>query len=217
MQGTTLALLLDRDQAAQKQGKRAASFRSARAARADRASDAQSDGRARPRDRALREGAAVSGEQLAQARQRVGNRREWLESLRASLRDHVALAQELDLEPFPHGTLGVQLTAEVNAIRAELGLSGHTLRRRRRAIPRERREEVFERDGYRCKECGWQCPTVVEPAPAGLAARECARLRRLTIEHRLPVAEGGTNAVENLLTCCSWCNQEKGRDLPEAA
>jgi 5-methylcytosine-specific restriction endonuclease McrA len=159
----------------------------------------------------------VNSEALQEARQRIGERCEWLASLRASLREHVALAQELGLEPFPHGTLGVQLTAEVNAIRAELGLSGHALRRRRRAIPRERREEVFKRDGYRCKECGWHCPTVVEPASPDLSEKERARLRRLTVEHILPVAEDGTNAIENLATLCSCCNHEKGRELPDAA
>jgi 5-methylcytosine-specific restriction endonuclease McrA len=159
----------------------------------------------------------VSGEQLAQARQRVGNRREWLESLRTSLRDHVALAQELDLEPFQFGALGTQLAAEVNAVRAELGLSGHAVRRRRRVVPKALRRQVFERARWRCAECGWHCPTEVEPETPGMSAKDLARRRRLTIEHIVPFAEGGTNDPENLACLCNACNWEKARALPDAA
>lgn len=32
----------------------------------------------------------------------------------------------------------------------------------------------------------------------------------LTIDHILPIAAGGTNAIENLTVCCAGCNREKG-------
>lgn len=77
--------------------------------------------------------------------------------------------------------------------RHRISLGGQHARRRISAL---RREAIFERDGYRCVECGE------------------IRRRKLTIDHRIPLAHGGTNEDENLQTMCKECNNRKGDSLP---
>jgi hypothetical protein len=57
---------------------------------------------------------------------------------------------------------------------------------------RQNRIRVFERDGYLCRYCHKQ-------------------LTRLTatLDHVTPVAEGGDNSLENLVTACLDCNSRK--------
>ncbi len=55
------------------------------------------------------------------------------------------------------------------------------------------RFQVFSRDGYRCIYCG---ATGAEAA--------------LHIDHKVSVAEGGTDEIENLATACDRCNLGKG-------
>ena len=60
------------------------------------------------------------------------------------------------------------------------------------------RFEVLRSNGYRCQLCG---------ATAGDGAR-------LEVDHKVPVAKGGTDDPENLWTLCFGCNRGKGvRDL----
>ena len=54
---------------------------------------------------------------------------------------------------------------------------------------------IFTRDGYRCVKCDAD----------GTDTRN-----DLTIEHRIPVSAGGTNAEWNLETLCRSCNSRKG-------
>ena len=62
-----------------------------------------------------------------------------------------------------------------------------------------RREEIFERDGYRCVYCGAQ----FEPA-------------ELTVDHVQPRVRGGDNTPGNVVTACGGCNTAKGhRKLAE--
>jgi len=65
-----------------------------------------------------------------------------------------------------------------------------------------RRYEVFERDGWMCQICG----APIDPdakAPDSLAA---------VIDHRIPLAKGGTHGPENWQAAHSYCNSVK-RDL----
>jgi hypothetical protein len=66
----------------------------------------------------------------------------------------------------------------------------------RKAIGKKLRFEVFKRDEFSCVYCGATPPSVV-----------------LQIDHIHPVAEGGTNAIDNLITSCQPCNIGKGANL----
>jgi 5-methylcytosine-specific restriction endonuclease McrA len=68
--------------------------------------------------------------------------------------------------------------------------------RRKKPSPEVRRI-VFARDGFACVACG--------------------ATENLTVDHRLPRSRGGTNALENLQTMCSPCNNAKGNALPAGA
>lgn len=81
---------------------------------------------------------------------------------------------------------------------------------RRRAKIRGLRHEsvdpiaVFERDGWRCQICS--CRT-----PARLRGTRKADAPEL--DHRVPLAKGGTHTLDNLQTACRACNQEKSDRL----
>jgi len=64
---------------------------------------------------------------------------------------------------------------------------------KRKAISKKTRFEVFKRDGFTCAYCGGQPPKVV-----------------LHCDHIVPVAEDGTNDIDNLVTACDACNLGKG-------
>lgn len=59
---------------------------------------------------------------------------------------------------------------------------------------RANRRKVYERDGYTCRYCG----TPVTPYTA-------------TLDHLVPMAAGGTNGLDNLVTACLACNTRKGK------
>ncbi len=60
-------------------------------------------------------------------------------------------------------------------------------------IPPEVRQYVLERDGHRCQACG-----------AG---------KSLTIDHIIPLAQGGQNDLSNFRTLCRSCNSRKGKTI----
>lgn len=55
---------------------------------------------------------------------------------------------------------------------------------------------IFERDGFTCGYCGRRPPAV-----------------ELQVDHIIPRAKGGGDALMNLITCCSLCNMGKGARL----
>ena len=66
-----------------------------------------------------------------------------------------------------------------------------------RSVSQRTRFAVLERDGFRCVYCG--------------ATAEDAQL---VIDHVQPVADGGTDDIDNLATACRPCNEGKaGRPL----
>lgn len=64
-----------------------------------------------------------------------------------------------------------------------------------REVTQKKRRSIYERDGWACRYCGW-----VPPATG---------VEGLTLDHVVPVARGGDNSRDNLVTCCFSCNQEK--------
>ena len=62
----------------------------------------------------------------------------------------------------------------------------------RKPISTRRRFDVFKRDGFACQYCGAQPPAVL-----------------LECDHIIPVAEGGQNDIDNLVTACVPCNRGK--------
>ena len=63
---------------------------------------------------------------------------------------------------------------------------------KRKPLTRSIRHEVFKRDNYRCVECG--------------ATNKDTRLH---VDHIIPVAQGGTDELDNLQTLCEACNLSK--------
>ena len=59
---------------------------------------------------------------------------------------------------------------------------------------RENRIRVFERDGYICRYCQKQLTRFTA-----------------TLDHVTPIAEGGDNGLENLVTACLDCNSRKNK------
>jgi len=64
---------------------------------------------------------------------------------------------------------------------------------KRKPLSKKTRFEVFKRDGFVCGYCGSHPPSVI-----------------LEVDHIIPVAGGGENTEENLITSCFDCNRGKG-------
>jgi hypothetical protein len=92
------------------------------------------------------------------------------------------------LEP-PHGGVVANpvLTIEMIGLEEEV-----------RKISNSLRFEVFQRDQHTCQYCGRRVPEV-----------------ELEVDHVIPVARGGTDAFENLITSCRECNSGKSAKLIE--
>jgi len=64
---------------------------------------------------------------------------------------------------------------------------------KRKALSKKTRFDVFKRDEFVCQYCGDTPPRVI-----------------LEVDHIIPVADGGGNAIENLICSCFDCNRGKG-------
>ena len=74
-------------------------------------------------------------------------------------------------------------------------VEGNTGEPVRRTIPLKDRWAVLKRDNYRCAKCG--------------ASPSSDHKVVLEVDHIVPVARGGGNAISNLQTLCQSCNQGK--------
>ena len=142
------------------------------------------------------------------ALRRAAEREAFLERARETLRE--LAAESVALEPFPHGTFLDQLGHELLTLRAEHGdpLAVERRVRRNKKVAPAVRARVFRRDGYTCQQCGW--------TRADDHAEREKHYRAglyLTIDHVIPLAEGGPNHYANMQTLCSRCNQAKGKKL----
>lgn len=66
----------------------------------------------------------------------------------------------------------------------------------RKSLSKKTRFEVFKRDGFRCMYCGAHPPAAI-----------------LHVDHIDPVAKGGGNDIDNLVTACQPCNAGKSDRL----
>ena len=64
---------------------------------------------------------------------------------------------------------------------------------KRKGLSKKARFEVFKRDQFACQYCGAHPPAAI-----------------LHVDHIHPVAEGGSNDPDNLITACAACNGGKG-------
>lgn len=67
------------------------------------------------------------------------------------------------------------------------------------AVSKRTRFEVMRRDGHACRYCGAMAPDV-----------------KLHVDHVMPVALGGTDKPDNLVTACVDCNAGKTSTSPDA-
>jgi len=63
---------------------------------------------------------------------------------------------------------------------------------KRKSISKRLRFEIFKRDQFTCQYCGAHPPSVI-----------------LHVDHISPVAHGGLNEIDNLITSCESCNLGK--------
>jgi hypothetical protein len=66
---------------------------------------------------------------------------------------------------------------------------------KKKEIPSRLAKAVFERDAYRCQDCGGHVD--------------------LTIDHIVPESKGGPTVIDNLRACCRSCNSRKGHRLDD--
>jgi len=64
------------------------------------------------------------------------------------------------------------------------------------------RQSIYERDYYTCRYCGKQ----LEKGS-----------RALSLDHIIPVAKGGSQSIDSLVTACKSCNQKKWQRTPVEA
>ena len=90
-------------------------------------------------------------------------------------------------------TRGVKTyTKKLSGNSPKLVSSSPKYQRIRTPIPGVLRHEVFKRDGYKCVECGAKNNDTT-----------------LHIDHKTPIAQGGTDELDNLQTLCGKCNLAK--------
>lgn len=70
--------------------------------------------------------------------------------------------------------------------------------KRRSRVKRHAKETVIRLGEHRCALAGPHCTTVAT-----------------TVDHWVPLASGGANAMVNLRAACERCNQDKGVMMPD--
>lgn len=77
----------------------------------------------------------------------------------------------------------------------------------RRGYPRR---QVFARDNYTCAYCGWR-PTNPGTNREWVEQQDgTLKCNWLSVHHLVPVAQGGNNLLENLVTACWRCHRRFG-------
>ncbi|WP_316886341.1 HNH endonuclease [Ralstonia thomasii] len=112
-----------------------------------------------------------------------------IETFKRAVVDLVSAARPV--ARFGDGNCGYVIQEVISSLR-EAGLYAYTpaTKRKKAVIPQSLRQQVFERDAYRCLCCGSHLD--------------------LRADHVVPESEGGAASLENLQTLCLSCNSRKG-------
>jgi 5-methylcytosine-specific restriction endonuclease McrA len=113
----------------------------------------------------------------------------WQRALQLLFQGKVEVIEESDQE-----VRTVRLTIRVPAV---LRLLTYVPLTKKKQVIRFSRLNVFIRDQYLCQYCGNKFPKT-----------------QLTLDHVLPVVQGGGKSWENIVTACKPCNQRKGGRTP---
>lgn len=116
----------------------------------------------------------------------------WQRAMQLLFLGKVEVVEEYDRE-----IRTVRITLRVPAV---LRLLKYVPLRRRKQIMRFSRPNIFIRDNYHCQYCGSQFPK-----------------GQLTLDHVIPIVQGGSKSWENIVTACKPCNQRKGGRTPSQA
>src|SRR5690606_18629380 len=116
----------------------------------------------------------------------------WQRALQLLFQGKVEVVEEWDRE-----VRTINFTMKVPSV---LRLIHFVSLKRKKQIVRFSRTNVMLRDGFRCQYCGRR-------APRG----------QLTLDHVVPVVQGGRKSWSNIVTSCRPCNQRKGGRTPEQA
>lgn len=101
------------------------------------------------------------------------------------------------VEESEHEVRTVRLTIKVPAV---LRLLSYVPLTRKKQIVRFSRANIFLRDHHRCQYCGCKY-----------------NKNQLTLDHVVPIVQGGRKSWENIVTACKPCNQRKGGRTPAQA
>lgn len=104
--------------------------------------------------------------------------------------------QHVVLNSFKWASMLYQMDRPVHRITDEDGNLKAVVGKNKRAIATHVQWEVYRRDGYKCVYCRR------DDVP-------------LTIDHKIPVEQGGTDDKSNLCAACRKCNRRKGDMTPK--
>lgn len=116
----------------------------------------------------------------------------WQKAIQLLFQGKVEVIEESDRE-----VKTVRLTIRVPAV---LRLLNYVPLTRKKQLVRFSRTNVFVRDQNQCQYCGDKFPKT-----------------QLTLDHIVPVVQGGKKGWENIVTACKACNQKKGGRTPTQA
>ena len=116
----------------------------------------------------------------------------WQRALQLLFQGKVEVIEESD-----HEVRTVRLTIKVPAV---LRLLNYVPIARKREIVRFSRVNIFIRDHHTCQYCG-----------------DKFHRTHLTLDHVIPIVQGGKKNWENIVTACKPCNQRKGGRTPAQA
>lgn len=101
------------------------------------------------------------------------------------------------VEEGEHEVRTVRMTIKVPAV---LRLLSYVPLKKKKQIVRFSRTNVFLRDDHRCQYCGNRFLK-----------------SHLTLDHVVPIVQGGKKSWDNIVTACKPCNQRKGGRTPAQA